>query len=67
MLTRMSSHDELIGSKQACGILGIDKATLTRWAAAGTLTPAHKLPGRNGAYLFRAGDVIALAESRATA
>ena len=59
-------HD-MIGSKDSCRILGIDKATLSRWVTAGQLTPVHKLPGRNGAYLFNRSDIEALATERATA
>lgn len=67
MLADMPTHSEFIGSKQACEILGIDKATLTRWATAGMVTAAHKLPGRNGAYLFDRRDIEAIARQRASA
>ncbi len=56
-------HD-MIGSKEACRILGIDKATLSRWVTAGQLTPVHKLPGRNGAYLFDRTNIQGLASAR---
>ena len=62
MVSDMSSHDEqLLGSKQVCDTLRIDKATLSRWVATGRVTPAHQLPGRNGARLFHRADVEALA------
>ena len=67
MLTCMPAVPDLIGSAEACRILRIHPATLTRWAAAGTLKPAHKLPGKNGAYLFRRADVEALVAERAEA
>lgn len=57
--------DALIGSKDACRILNIDKATLSRWVTAGTLTPALQLPGRNGAYLFHRAHIEQLAAQRA--
>jgi excisionase family DNA binding protein len=62
---RVQSDDEtLIGSNESCRILEVDKTTLARWAANGRITPAYKLPGRNGAYLFRRADIKALAEQR---
>lgn len=54
----------MVGSREACQILVIDKSTLSRWAADGTLTPAMKLPGRNGAFLFHRADVDQLARQR---
>lgn len=51
---------EPIGSREACAILRIDKSTLSRWVASGRLTPVHKLPSRNGAYLFDRADIEAL-------
>jgi excisionase family DNA binding protein len=57
---------DLIGSKQACNLLSIDRATLSRWVADGRLTYAHKLPGVNGAMLFRRSDIERLAQERAS-
>lgn len=59
-------HD-MIGSKESCRILGIDKATLSRWVSAGQLTPVHKLPGRNGAYLFDRAHIENIAAQRTSA
>lgn len=53
------SDDELLTSPQAGLILGKSARTIQRLADAGRLTPAQKLPGPNGAYLFRRGDVDA--------
>lgn len=47
----------LMGSAQACEILGIDRSTLTRWVAKGQITPKQKLPGENGAYLFTRAEI----------
>jgi hypothetical protein len=66
-VTITAVNDDMIGSKESCTILGIDKATLSRWVAAGHITPVHKLPGRNGAYLFTRQSIQALATERATA
>jgi predicted site-specific integrase-resolvase len=57
---------DLIGSAEAALIIGIDKPTLTRWVAAGRITPVHKLPGKNGAFIFHRADVTALAKERAS-
>jgi predicted site-specific integrase-resolvase len=63
---RVQKDDDeaLIGSTESCRILNVDKATLSRWVTSGRITPAHKLPSRNGAYLFRRADIKALAEQR---
>lgn len=70
MLSHMEngSSDELfVGSAESCRILEIHPATLTRWVGSGVLEAAHKLPGKNGAYLFRRADIEALAAKRAKA
>ena len=60
------NHTDLIGSAEACRILGRDKATLSRWIGDGRLTPVHQLPGKNGAYVFRRADVDTLAQQEAS-
>jgi predicted site-specific integrase-resolvase len=65
MLIRVASHTDLIGSSESCRILEIDKSTLSRWVADGVITPASKMPGRNGAYVFHRRDVEALRDERA--
>jgi len=45
-------------------MLDVATSTLTRWAIDGTITPALKLPGRNGALLFHLADVEAVREAR---
>ena len=64
MLTCMETGTGLIGSSESCRILEIHPATLVRWVASGRIAPAHKLPGKNGAYLFQRADVEALAAER---
>ena len=61
------ANANLIGSAKACQTLDIDKSTLSRWVAAGVITPAVKLPGRNGAMLFDPRDVNRLCLDRAAA
>lgn len=63
----MPEDDRLIGSSEASQILGIDRATLTRWVRSGKLTAVEKLPGSNGAYLFRYGLVARKAAKRRVA
>jgi predicted site-specific integrase-resolvase len=53
----MATTEQLMGSAEACGILGIDRSTLTRWVAKGIITPAQKLPGETGVYLFQPAEV----------
>lgn len=57
---------ELLTSVQVAILLGKSARTVHRMAEAGTLPVAQKLPGPNGAFLFRREDIAALAE-RATA
>ena len=59
--------NDIIGSTEACTILAVDKATISRWVAAGRITPVAKLPRKNGAFLFARADIDTLAAERATA
>lgn len=54
-----------IGSAEACALLGINRSTLVRMVKGDRLTPAMKLPGASGAYVFDRADVEALAAERA--
>jgi predicted site-specific integrase-resolvase len=58
---------DLVGSTEAIEILSIDRSTLSRWAAAGRITPVQRLSGENGAMLFLRSDVEALAAALARA
>ncbi len=49
--------DNLITSGQAGRILGKSARTVQRMVDSGQLTAAQKLPGPNGAFLFRESDV----------
>jgi excisionase family DNA binding protein len=51
---------DLITSPQVAALLGKSIRTIHRLVDAGELTPTMKLPGPNGAYLFRRADVEAL-------
>lgn len=51
---------ETITTAEAAQILGKSVATVNRLVALGRLTPARKLPGKTGAYLFDRAAVEAL-------
>lgn len=53
--------DELLTSPQAGAILNRSARTVQRLADSGDLPVAQKLPGPNGAYLFRRADVERMA------
>ncbi|MGH3953696.1 MAG: helix-turn-helix transcriptional regulator [Mycobacterium sp.] len=55
---------DLIGSSEACTLLGISRATLTRGVLGGEFRSAAKLPGPNGAYLFERRYIESLAAKR---
>lgn len=67
MKTHSSGDSQQITSVEACEILGIDRATVTRWVATGKLTPSFKFPGRTGGFLFLRGDIEALLSTEASA
>lgn len=48
--------EQLIGSATVCGILRIDRSTLTRRIARGEIVPLAKLDGAKGAYVFDRSD-----------
>lgn len=53
---RMQLEDDelVIYTAEAAEILGVDRATVSRWAESGKLQVLRKLPGPNGVYLFSA-------------
>jgi DNA-binding transcriptional MerR regulator len=59
-----SSSERLIGSVEAADILGVAPATITRWVAKGTITPAAKGPGQTGPFLFSLTEIVRLAQDR---
>lgn len=56
----VTDTDELLTSTQAGAILGCSGRTVIRRADAGTIPVAHRMPGPNGAILFRRSDIDAL-------
>lgn len=57
---------DLVTSPQAAHILGKSARTVQRMADDGALPVAQKLPGPNGAYLFKRSDVVALLPAEPT-
>ena len=66
MVAPMSDEHQLITSHEAGVILGKSARTVQRMIPTGELTPVRKLPGPNGAYLFRLADIDALATEAAS-
>lgn len=61
-----SPPDPFVTTSEATGILGYaNPSSVARLVYEGKLTPARKLPGVRGAYLFSRSDVEALAAERA--
>src|SRR5437899_7891167 len=56
---------ELISAAEAAELLGRSKRTIARMAGDGRLTPALKLPGLRGDYLFQRSYVERLAAAQA--
>ena len=59
------SPDELLTASQSGQLLNRSYRTVLRLMEQGELPCAMKVPGPNGAYLFRRGDVEKLAAERA--
>lgn len=57
--------DDLLTSPQVALRLGKSIRTVHRLAESGALVPTQKLPGPNGAFLFRRTDVERLAKTQA--
>lgn len=43
---------DLLSTIEVCEVVGFDRSTLSRWIKDGTASPAMRLPGKTGAYLF---------------
>ena len=54
------SPPALIPTAVVCAELNVTASTVSRWVAAGRLTPAAKAPGLRGGYLFTRAAVDAL-------
>jgi excisionase family DNA binding protein len=60
------AKNKLIGTAQACLVLGVDKSTVSRLVRRGELPVEQKLPGASGALLFDPEAVARLAIDRGT-
>lgn len=58
----MSNNTDLLTTADVMDRTGKTAATITRWVAAGKLTPVHKGRGLRGAFMFSKDDVDALLE-----
>lgn len=64
----MEPPPTLIGAAEAARILGVNRGTISRLAAAGEIQTAVELPGRTGARLFEIAEIERYqARRRATA
>ena len=59
------STSDLLATSDVAERLGIDRRTVLQRVSTGRLTPAGKLPGPRGAYLFDAEQIDALVADRA--
>jgi excisionase family DNA binding protein len=57
----------LVSTAQVAEQRRVTVKTVLRWVATGKLTPAVKMPGKTGAYLFTRESVDALTESHEVA
>lgn len=64
MFAHMLKTPRLIGSAQAAKILGVDRATVNRWAQSGYLAAAYDPDTETGARLFDPDLVDQLAARR---
>lgn len=62
----MTSTDELITATKAGLILGCSARTISRKAERGEIPFEQKLPGPNGAYLFRRSTLLHFAADQAS-
>lgn len=59
--TERPPSNDLVPTAEAATILNRHVRTVHRLVAEGLLSPAVKIPGKTGAYLFHRADVVALA------
>lgn len=61
-------NNPIVGSAEAAQLLGIDKSTLTRWVAAGDITPLGRVSDRkNSAFIFERAEVERVAAKQSAA
>jgi len=55
---------EFVSAPEAARLLGVDKATLTRWAASGRIPYLFKHDGLRGPYIFDRAEILRVAAER---
>jgi DNA-binding transcriptional MerR regulator len=64
-MPKRATHPRLLTPRQVEQRLNINKATLSRWVAAGKIQPAITAEGVNGIRLYDADDIERIAAERA--
>jgi predicted site-specific integrase-resolvase len=59
------STPALLSTVETADRLQVDRSTLSRWVQLGRITPAMKLPGLTGSYLFDPEEIDRVAAERA--
>lgn len=63
--------DDLLSTVETADLIGVERSTISKMVREGRLTPAAKLPGPTGAFVFTRGEAERAAtvyqESKATA
>lgn len=49
--------DDLLSTVETADLIGVERSTVSKMVREARLTPAHKLPGPTGAFVFRRGEV----------
>jgi len=63
-MSESATLSEYVTSAEAITIVDVPLRTFHNWVVTRRITPAMKLPGTTGAYLFARAEVEALAASR---
>lgn len=63
MCNALRMTDRLLGSTEACELLGISRSTLTQWLEKEWIKPVEQLSG--GAYIFTESEVLRARATRA--
>lgn len=57
---------DVLSTAEAAELAGVDRSTITRWVAAGRITPILRGPTGNGAMFFRRNDIASLTREAAS-
>lgn len=69
MVSNMAMHSptDLVGTAEICRSLEVNPATVSRWVKTKKIHPVHRLPGKNGAFLFTRAELDRFTSERAAA